>query len=58
MRKKTTPNQAAKEAASACKSQTAGESTIQGLKEAIAWTEGENESVQVTLVEVPKIDVR
>jgi hypothetical protein len=32
------------------KRQTVGESIIQGLKEAIAWTRGENENVRVTLV--------
>jgi len=35
-----------------------GESIIQGLKEAIAWTEGRNDGVPVTLVDVPEIDVR
>jgi len=28
------------------------------LKEAIAWTKGENGKVRVTVVEVPQIDVR
>jgi len=40
------------------KSQTVGESIIQGLKEAIAWSKGENENVRVTLVHVPEVDVR
>jgi putative transcriptional regulator len=39
-------------------SQTVGESVIEGLKQAIAWTRGENENVRVTLVQVPEIDVR
>src|SRR5258706_13206228 len=39
-------------------SQTVGESIIQGLKEAIAWSQGENNNVRVTLVHVPKVDVR
>ena len=38
--------------------QTVGESIIQGLKEAIAWSKGENDNVRVTLVHVPKVDVR
>ena len=40
------------------KRQTVGESIIQGLKEAIAWTEGRNDRVRVTLVEAPEVDVR
>jgi putative transcriptional regulator len=40
------------------RSQTVGESIIQGLKEAIAWTKGENDDVRVTLVHVPQVDVR
>ena len=40
------------------KRQTVGESIIQGLKEAIAWTKGENDNVRVTLVHVPEVDVR
>src|SRR5258708_29512301 len=39
-------------------SHTVGESIIQGLKEAIAWSKGENDNVRVTLVHVPKVDVR
>ena len=34
------------------------ESIIRGLKEAIAWTKGENDNVRLTLVHVPKVDVR
>jgi len=37
---------------------TVGESIIQGLKEAIAWTNGGNDNVRVTLVRVPEVDVR
>jgi putative transcriptional regulator len=37
---------------------TVGESTIQELKEAIAWTKGEDDNVHVTLVHVPEVDVR
>ena len=40
------------------KGQTAGESIIQGLKEAIAWTKGENDNVRLSKVHVPSIDVR
>ena len=49
---------AAKKTARARKSQTVGESIVQGLKEAIAWTKGENDDVRVTLVHVPKVDIR
>jgi putative transcriptional regulator len=58
MRKNKTPGPAPEGAARARKSQTVGESIIQGLEEAIAWTKGGNNSVHVPLVEVPKIDVR
>jgi putative transcriptional regulator len=40
------------------KPSTVGESIVRGLKEAIAWTEGRNDRVRVTLVDVPQIDVR
>ena len=40
------------------KPQTVGESIIQGLMEAIAWTEGKNDKVRVTIVAVPEVDVR
>jgi len=40
------------------KRQTVGESIIQGLREAIAWTKAENHDVRVTLVHVPEVDVR
>ncbi len=35
-----------------------GRRIIEGLKEAIAWTRGENERARVTLVHVPAVDVR
>jgi putative transcriptional regulator len=35
-----------------------GESIIQGLDEAIAWTRGESTNARVTLVHVPEIDER
>ena len=34
-------------------SQTVGESIIEGLHQAIAWTRGENDKVRVTLVHRP-----
>jgi putative transcriptional regulator len=37
---------------------TVGESVVHGLKEAIAWTEGKNDKVRVTIGEVPEVDVR
>jgi putative transcriptional regulator len=37
---------------------TAGARIIEGLEQAIAWTRGENDSVRVTLVHVPDVDVR
>lgn len=40
------------------KRQTVGESIIQGLNEAIAWTRGERTDVRVTLVQIPEVDVR
>jgi len=49
---------AVNKATRARKPQTVGESIIQGLKEAIAWTKGENDNVGVTLVHVPEVDVR
>ncbi|MGA2712955.1 MAG: helix-turn-helix domain-containing protein [Bryobacteraceae bacterium] len=54
--KKTSRSTAKK--ASPRKRQTVGESIIEGLKEAIAWTRGENDDVRVTLVQLPEIDVR
>ncbi len=40
------------------KCQSVGESIIAGLKQAVAWTKGENDNVRVTLVHVPEVDVR
>ena len=48
----------ARKAARARKTQTVGESVIEGLKQAIAWTHGENDNVCVTLRHVPVVDVR
>jgi putative transcriptional regulator len=48
----------AKKAVRPRKSQTVGESIIEGLQQAIAWTRGENDDVRVTLVHVPEVDVR
>jgi putative transcriptional regulator len=47
-----------KGSARARRRQTVGESIIEGLKQAIAWTQGENHDVRVTLVQVPQVDVR
>ena len=37
---------------------TVGERIIEGLEQAVAWTRGENDSVRVTLVQVPDVNVR
>lgn len=49
---------AVKKTLSTEKPQTVGESIIQGLQEAIAWSKGKNSEARVTLVHVPKVDVR
>jgi putative transcriptional regulator len=51
-------SKATKKAAGARKPQTVGDSIIEGLKDAIAWTRGENSDVRVTLVQVPEVNVR
>lgn len=51
-------SRATKKTAGARKRETVGESIIEGLKQAIAWTRGENSNVRVTLVQVPEVDVR
>jgi len=56
--KKASKALASKRAPRAKKRQTVGESVIEGLKQAIAWTKGENNDVRVTLVHVPEVDVR
>lgn len=48
----------AKMAARSRKSQTVGESIIEGLQQSIAWARGHNDNVRVTLVHVPEVDVR
>lgn len=58
MTAKKTPKPAEKKTTRARKPQPVGESIIRGLKEAIAWTKGENDNVRVTLVHVPEVDVR
>jgi putative transcriptional regulator len=55
---KTTAKTAVKKTTRARKRQSVGESIIQGLKEAIAWTKGQNDNVRVTPVHVPDVDVR
>jgi len=49
---------AAKRCADVRKPQTVGDSIIAGLKQALAWTRGENDDVRVTRVQVPKANVR
>lgn len=39
-------------------SPTVGKRIIEGLKQAVAWTRGENNRVRVALVQVPETDVR
>jgi len=51
-------SKARKKTTSARKRQTVGESVIEGLKQAIAWTRGENDDVRVTLVHVPEVNIR
>jgi putative transcriptional regulator len=58
MTAKTTARHAVRKTTRARNPKTVGESIIQGLKEAIAWTKGENDNVRVTLVHVPEVDVR
>ena len=55
---KKTTKPAAKRGTRARRRETVGESIIEGLKQAIAWTKGENDDARVTLVDVPQIDVR
>jgi putative transcriptional regulator len=56
--KKTSKPKAGRPAPRSRKRQTVGESIIEGLNQAIAWTRGENDDVRVTLVHVPEVDVR
>jgi len=49
---------ATKKTTGARKRQTVGQSVIEGLKQAIAWTRGENDDVRVTLVHVPEVNIR
>lgn len=55
---------AAKEATKATKKtvarerQSVGESIVQGLNDAIAWTRGESTNARVTLIHIPEVDVR
>lgn len=37
---------------------TLGERIVEGLEEAIAWSRGESAHVRVTVVQVPRVDVR
>jgi putative transcriptional regulator len=55
---KTSSKPKARKAAHPRRSQSVGESIVEGLKQAIAWSRGENDNVRVTLVHVPEVDVR
>ena len=55
---KKTSKPSAKKTTRGRRPRTVGESIIEGLKEAIAWTEGKNDNVRVTIVDVPEVDVR
>jgi hypothetical protein len=37
---------------------TIGQRIIQGLSEALAWSRGENGAVHLTMVRIPKVEVR
>src|SRR5437660_5130762 len=54
----TTKTKATKKTSRSRTRPTVGESIIEGLKQAVAWTRGENDDVRVTLLEVPEVDVR
>ena len=59
MNTKGKSKRAAKPSARAPRKQpTVGASIIEGLEEAVAWTRGENDNARVTLVHVPKVDIR
>lgn len=58
MNSKAKTKRPAKAARRVPKTRTAGASIIKGLEQAIAWSRGENDSVRVTLVHVPDVDVR
>lgn len=55
MRKTSKP---VKNASRTRKRKTVGGSIIEGLKQAVAWTRGDNHDVRVTLVQVPEVNVR
>src|SRR5437763_13655070 len=59
MNTKAKSKRAAKTPAASPKTRlTVGARIIEGLEQAIAWTRGKNENVRVTLLRVPKVDVR
>jgi putative transcriptional regulator len=58
MAAKKTLKSPAKKAAPRRRRQSVGESIIEGIQQAIAWTKGENDDVHVTLVRLPEIDVK
>ncbi len=40
------------------KKSTVGKRIIEGLEQAVAWSQGKNERVRVSLVHVPEVDLR
>lgn len=56
MAKKRASN-AVKQSAAASKPQTVGESIIVGLKQALAWSRGQNDDVRVTQFQPPGHDL-
>ena len=56
--KKASKQEAGKVTARPRNRRTVGESIIQGLEQAIAWTRGENDDARVTLAHLPEVDVR
>jgi putative transcriptional regulator len=54
----TKTNRAAKRKRVPKQRPTIGARIIEGLEQAVAWTRGESDNVQVTLVHVPQVDVR
>jgi putative transcriptional regulator len=52
------PKAGTKTARSSSRRQTIGESIVEGLNQAIRWTQGEKGRVNVTLVNVPDVNVR
>ena len=58
MATKTTKRVIAKRAAARVPRSTVGASILEGLRQAVAWTKGENDEVRVTIPRAPEVDVR